>query len=85
MPLYDYKCSACGHLEEDIRPPGTKVIECEKCSSASNRFYGTAPAYLTTIIPSYPGCKKVRAGYVHSHGDKPSTRVQGRGFSSSSD
>ncbi len=85
MPLYDYKCSKCAHIEEDICPAGTKTIECEKCWETSARFFGSAPAYLTTIIPSYPGCKKVRAGYIHSHGDRPSTRVTGCGFSSSSD
>jgi len=85
MPLYDYCCTSCKHTEEDLQPSGTTTIECEVCGSVSARFFAKAPAYLTKTIPSYPGCKKVRAGYVHTHGDRPSTRVQGCGFSSSSD
>lgn len=84
MPWHDYKCSVCDHIEEDSQPYGTKTIECEKCGEVSEKFYGKAPVRLTTIIPSYTGCKKVKAGYVHSHGDKPRTRVQGCGFSSPS-
>ena len=85
MPWHDYKCSVCDHVEEDMQPYGTKTIACSECGEVSEKFYGKAPVWLTTIIPSYAGCKKVKAGYVHSHADRPSSRVTGCGFSSSSD
>jgi len=34
------------------------------------------PPTLTTIIPSYPGCKKKMAGYVYSHGDRKGDKIQ---------
>ena len=81
MPMYDFKCTLCGHEEDDIQPSGTTKIVCSKCNGQSERFFADCAKTLTTIIPSYPGCKKVRAGYVHTHGDKPRTKVQGRGTS----
>ncbi len=83
MPMYDYQCMSCGHEEEDVMPSNTKVIPCSKCGEKSERVFVSCAKALTTIIPSYPGCKKHRAGYVHTHGDRPRTRVQGVGFSSS--
>lgn len=83
MPVYDYRCSECNHEEESIEPSGTETISCEECESTSNRFIGGFPTTLKKIIPAYPGCKKQKAGYVHTHGDKPKSKVQGCGFSSS--
>jgi putative FmdB family regulatory protein len=83
MPMYDFKCHACGHEEESIEKSGTTRIPCSNCNEQSERFFKGAPTTLTTIIPSYPGCKKHKAGYVHSHADKPATRVTGKGFSPS--
>lgn len=34
------------------------------------------PPVLNVIVPSYPGCMKRRAGSVHSHGDRPGTKIQ---------
>lgn len=83
MPLYDYECVKCGHCEESIQPPVTPTIECSKCGEVSEKYYTSCAKTLTTIIPAYPGCKKNKAGYVHTHGDKPRSRVQGCGFSPS--
>jgi putative FmdB family regulatory protein len=85
MPLYDYHCNSCGHQEETIAPSGTRVVACEKCGAVSERVFLSAPIQMTHVIPSYPGCKRVKAGYVHTHGDRPRTKVQGCGFSPSSD
>ena len=81
MPMYDFKCTLCGHEEEDIKPYGTTKIVCSKCDGKSERHFVNCATTLTTIIPSYPGCLKKKAGYVHSHGDKDRTKVQGRGSS----
>lgn len=83
MPLYDYKCTKCDHDEESIEPSGTSEIFCSECGATSERYFKECAKTLTTIIPSYPGCKKHKAGYVHTHGDRPRTKVQGCGFSSS--
>ena len=80
MPLYDYKCTFCDAVEESLMPSGTEAIKCAQCGSRATRVFLVCPKQLTTIVPSYPGCKKQKAGYVHSHGDKPKTKVQGCGF-----
>ncbi len=80
MPMYDYECSECGHLEDSIEKVDTLTIPCGVCGEPSNRVYTSCATHLTTIVPDYPGCKKKRAGYVHTHGDRPRTKVQGRGF-----
>lgn len=85
MPMYDFKCTnpRCGHVDEEVVPSGTEEYTCTECGAKSKRFFADCAKTLTTIIPDYPGCKKKRAGYVHTHGDKPATRVQGCGFSKS--
>ena len=37
MPLYDFKCSVCEHLEEDIVPSDITFIDCTLCGEQSNR------------------------------------------------
>ena len=32
MPMYDYRCRACGHEFEEIKPAGlTDLLKCPKC------------------------------------------------------
>jgi DNA-directed RNA polymerase subunit RPC12/RpoP len=69
--LRDYECKKCEEVFEDF--DGSEVA-CPKCKSAEvQRIFAKSPATLTVIIPTYPGCKKHKAGYVHSHGDRPKT------------
>lgn len=76
MPLYDFEC-ACGNTDECICSMDTKTQECPKCQGLMHRvFTNKCATVLTTIIPSYPGSKKMAAGYVHSHADRPATKVQ---------
>jgi hypothetical protein len=35
----------------------------------------SAPAVLSKIVPVYPGSKKHKAGYVHTHGDRPAEKA----------
>jgi putative FmdB family regulatory protein len=80
MPLYDFRCKECGLEEEVLCRKGKKTGVCSKCGGSAEMFWKQAPQQLTNIIPSYPGSKKQAAGYVHSHGDQPATKVQsGRG------
>ena len=74
MPLYDFKCDGCGESTEEIVDSDVKKLDCN-CGGTKQRL-ACAAKTLTTIIPSYPGSLKQKAGYVHSHGDKPATKVQ---------
>lgn len=76
MPMHDFECTKCTYTEEEIVPPGAETINCASCGGVSKKVFLQSAILLTTIIPDYPGCKKKRAGYVHTHGDKSATKVQ---------
>jgi putative FmdB family regulatory protein len=76
MPMYDFQCSGCSQVFEDISPSGTEQNVCPQCSQPAFRIFKKTASVLTTIIPSYPGSLKQKAGYVHTHGDRPATKVQ---------
>ena len=75
MPMYDFECEKCHEKYEDIVKEG-EASSCAKCSHANWKHLMPATKTFTTIIPDYPGAKKHKAGYVHSHGDKPATKIQ---------
>lgn len=37
MPMYDFKCPACGHEHEAIVKTGTEKTKCPKCGKTSKR------------------------------------------------
>lgn len=77
MPMYDYRCSRCAlEIEEFVPAPDTEV-PCPECGDLMTKVWKAAPQTLTTVIPSYPGCKEQKAGYVHTHSpDRPATKIQ---------
>ena len=75
MPMYDFACPN-QHCFEEICPVDTRVA-CPECGELAEKVWTKSPKVLTEIIPSYPGCNRQRAGYVHtSQADHPATRVQ---------
>lgn len=38
MPLYDYQCERCGHVEEHAMPVGERISQCTECGGASRRI-----------------------------------------------
>lgn len=75
MKLYDYECEN-GHVLEEL-VEGDERVFCPECGKEMHRTWKKAAATLTTIIPTYPGCKRMKAGYEHtSHADQPATRIQ---------
>jgi putative FmdB family regulatory protein len=81
MPMYDFQCESCDTIIEDLVAYGTPTIPCTKCDGLCSRIFLNSPRLFTTIIPEYPGSKKRKAGYVHSHQDKPATKIQVNGCS----
>jgi putative FmdB family regulatory protein len=75
MPMYDFQCSK-GHEFEDISAVNEPVV-CPKCGEKAERIWRKVAKTLVEIIPSYPGCNRQRAGYVHTaQADHPATKVQ---------
>jgi len=40
MPLYEYRCRACGSLHEEIQPFGSAPPACPACGGGLRRVYG---------------------------------------------
>jgi len=38
MPIYEYRCEECTHLEESIEDIDTKEIQCPICNSKAQRI-----------------------------------------------
>jgi hypothetical protein len=84
MPIYDFNCT-CGHVLTNALAKLDEEVLCEKCGKPMTREMG-APHTFTSIIPTYPGSAKFKAGYVHKFGNRPATKTQiGYGGSVSKD
>lgn len=84
MPIYDYECT-CGTRVDNELAKLDEDVHCPKCKAVMTRL-DCAPKTLTTIVPTYPGSKRHKAGYVHKHGNRPSEKTQmGYGGGVSSD
>lgn len=78
MPLYDFACPN-GHDEFEVRcsiaAKTAELHRCPECGEPGQPVILQAPLLCTTIVPMYPGSKRVSAGTVHTHGDKNATKV----------
>lgn len=69
--FWDYDCE-CGERFEVFVEDDEEVV-CSKCSSrAVTRTLGGR--VFETIIPMHRTSLKSKAGYVHTHGDRPAER-----------
>jgi putative FmdB family regulatory protein len=72
--LQEYACRACGKNYEFLHHPSNEPAACPSCGSLDAELQLGGAPLLTVIVPVYPGCKKHKAGFVHSHGDKPAEK-----------
>ncbi|MHC4622124.1 MAG: FmdB family zinc ribbon protein [Planctomycetota bacterium] len=78
MPTYDFECSNCDHevLNEVCTiAEAEEGLCCPACGGELERLIG-APNIFTTIVPTYPGSAKRKAGHVHKHANRPATKTQ---------
>lgn len=75
MPkVSDYYCEDCQQTYEFMHHPVDEPAVCPACGSkAATAVPGGR--LLGVIVPTYPGCKRVKAGYVHTHGDRPAEKI----------
>jgi putative FmdB family regulatory protein len=77
MPLHDFKCVKCKHVQEELVSNSEESPRCDACGAKTEKVFLKSATPLKTIIPIYPGCKKHKAGYQHTkHADHPATKVQ---------
>jgi hypothetical protein len=77
MVLMDFHCEGCETTFEELAESGTEVYKCPNCEGLATRIYTKSAHLCTVIIPTYPGCARQKAGYVHtSKADQNATRLQ---------
>lgn len=65
----------CGVRFEHTHRPECDVATCPSCDCVATEKDEIMGGHaLTTIIPSYPGSLRQKAGYVHTHGDRPAEK-----------
>jgi len=66
---FDFECGTCAEvfadLVSDAQPQPEACPSCGATTGFARRM--SAPAVMSTIVPSYPGSKRVKAGYQHTH------------------
>lgn len=75
MPmLREYFCD-CGERFEHVHRPDDNVARCPACTrvaTEADELLGGRT--FKTIVPSYKGSLRQKAGFVHTHGDKPAEK-----------
>ena len=73
---YDFECGNCGHVFDDyVEGSEGKPEFCPECKHTEH--FAKLPSSFAlphTIIVSYPGSKQFKAGYVHTHGNRPAEK-----------
>ena len=74
MPLYDFTCSACHYEFEAIVPSSEETTKCREgtCEGTAGR-HTPATHSFSLIQATHLKSKKLKAGHVHTHGDRPKT------------
>ncbi len=72
--LRGYRCE-CGTEFEHSHSPEDNVARCPSCGRiATERDEIMGGRACDVIVPMYPGSLKQKAGYVHTHGDRPAEK-----------
>tara|TARA_B100001029_G_scaffold179851_1_gene191631 strand:+ start:2434 stop:2880 length:447 start_codon:yes stop_codon:yes gene_type:complete len=82
MPLYEYKCEDCFHVEESLERLNCKFIDCSLCGNRAKRIMSENTFRLRGNGWSYDGYDKggvrwyKKAGKIHgSAGDRPGSEA----------
>lgn len=73
MKLDDFICSDCDAKNELLLEREEQPI-CPTCGS-KNMEISLGGNLFSTIVPSYPGCKKHKAGYMHQYKNRPAEKI----------
>ncbi len=69
LKSFNFECEKCGEVFDDlVEGIEGKPESCPRCSSATG--FTKLPSAINlaeTVIPSYPGSKRIKAGYQHTH------------------
>jgi DNA-directed RNA polymerase subunit RPC12/RpoP len=71
MILHDFECTRCFKIFEALVRSDERETACE-CNYSAVRIM-SAPKTFHEIVPTTLTSKKRKAGYQHSHADRPKT------------
>lgn len=71
---YDFECPKCPHKFDDLIKPGEPNPPCPTCKGPTE-IVVSAHRLFTTIVPDYPGAKKLKAGYQHKYVNRPREKI----------
>lgn len=73
MPrIDDYQCP-CGHRFEYMRMASDEVVRCPSCGG-TEAVAAVGAKLVNVIVPMHRRSLTQKAGFVHSHGDRPAER-----------
>ena len=70
----DYRCRGCNTVYEFLHHPSDEPAVCPSCGSQDAEVILSGGHQFHVIVPTYRGSKKLKAGYVHTHGDRPAEK-----------
>lgn len=74
MPkIWDYDCT-CGVRFEALTMSNDEVVECPECKSTDVHRVEAGGVPFNTIVPMHRTSLRSKAGYVHTHGDRPAEK-----------
>lgn len=72
LKMRDFECGACHATFEALCADGESVL-CPTCGEQDCARVASNFRTFGTIVPTTPSSKKLKAGYTHTHGDRPKT------------
>lgn len=72
MILHDFECTRCHKTFEELVHRDACETTCPDCNYSALRIM-SAPKTFHEIVPTTLTSKKRKAGYQHSHADRPKT------------
>ncbi len=63
MPMYEFKCEACGKNTEEILPIGKRIRKCPHCGKLRLQRVISVPVYHDTYSPMHPRRGRGNGGY----------------------
>lgn len=73
--LQNYTCLDCGTSYEFLHHPADEPAVCPACGSHHAEPQLQGGHIFTTIVPTYPGAKAHKAGYVHQYVNRPAEKI----------
>ena len=49
MPLYEYECTCCGHVIEELQAKARKKMRCPECFKPAHRKFSTAGIVINWV------------------------------------